>query len=312
MMKIVFMGTPLFAVQILEKLVSVHEVELVVTQPDQFSHRKKRFAFTPVKEWALAHNLRVIQPEKIKTAAEIIQTTEPDLIVTAAYGQFIPSGILDYPGLKSINVHGSLLPKYRGGAPIQRAIIDGCAQTGISIIRMTAKMDAGEILAQKQIPIMDTDNQETIFEKLGDLGAEMILPVIKGLEEGTISGIAQDENLVSFAPNLKKEDERLDFNQNARTVFNRIRGLNPNPGAYFQLDGLSIKVYNSIVSKERTIYQPGRIVSINKDSFSISCGENTVLSLLEVQFPAGKRMAVRDFLNGRGKNMIAINKEIGI
>ena len=312
MMKIVFMGTPPFAVKILEKLVTAHEVVLVVTQPDQFNHRKKQFAFTPVKEWAIAHGLRVIQPEKIKTAAEIIQTAEPDLIVTAAYGQFIPSGILECPHFKSINVHGSLLPKYRGGAPIQRAIIEGCSQTGISIIRMTAKMDAGEILAQKPIPITDADNQGTIFEKLGDLGAEMILPVITELEEGTIFGCPQDEKGVSFAPNLKKEDERLDFNQNALAIFNRIRGLNPNPGAYFQLDGINIKVYNSIVSKERTVNQPGRVVAINKDSFSISCGENTVISILEVQLPAGKKMAVRDFLNGRGKSMIAINKEIGI
>ncbi len=306
------MGTPLFAVKILEKLNSAHEVVLVVTQPDQFNHRKKQFAFPAVKEWALAHDLRVIQPEKIKTAAEIIQAAEPELIVTAAYGQFIPSGILECPRLKSINVHGSLLPKYRGGAPIQRAIMDGCSETGISVIRMTAKMDAGEILAQKKIPIMDTDNQETIFEKLSALGAEMILPVIEGLKRGDLNGVAQDENSVSFAPNLKKEDERLDFSQNARAVFNRVRGLNPNPGAYFQLDGLNIKVYNSIVSKERTAYQPGWIVSLNKDSFSVSCGENTVISILEVQLPAGKRMAVSDFLNGRGKNMIAINKEIGI
>lgn len=307
-MKIIFMGTPEFAVPILEKIASRHEVVLVVTQPDTFVKRK--YMYSPVKEFALEKGFPLFQPENIKAEAEKILALPCDLIVTAAYGQFVPKVLLEHPRYKAINVHGSLLPKYRGGAPIQRAIINGEEKTGISIIYMTPKMDAGDILMQREIPILDEDTSDSLFKKLSILGSEMIMEVIDKLEAGTVKPVKQDEKAVSFAYNLTKEDEILDFKKPAREVFNRIRGLNSNPGAYFRLDGMIIKVYGSRVASYFTDTEPGRIVGISKDCFDISCGEKTVLQITEIQIPSKKRMSVKDFLNGIGRNMILLNKEI--
>ncbi|HHX80051.1 MAG TPA: methionyl-tRNA formyltransferase [Acholeplasmataceae bacterium] len=309
-MKIVFMGTPEFAVPILEKIQSQHEVILAVTQPDTYNQRKRKIIYSPVKEFALKHGLPLFQPESIKTEKEKILNLEVDLIVTAAYGQFVPKVLLEHPRYKAINVHGSLLPKYRGGAPIQRAIMNGEETTGISIIYMTPKMDAGDIIMKREIPILDEDTSDTMFEKLSSLGSEMILEAICSLEKGTVKPERQDEKAVTFAYNLTKEDELLDFQKPARTVFNQIRGLASNPGAYFRLDGFEIKVYRSRIAPYNTSVAPGRIIKISKDSFDISCGEGTVLQITEVQVPSKKRMSTRDFLNGNGRNLIQINKEI--
>ncbi|MDD4000670.1 MAG: methionyl-tRNA formyltransferase [Bacilli bacterium] len=311
-MKIVFMGTPEFAVPILEKLDSVHEIVLVVAQPDSYNQRKKKYLFSPVKEYALKRNLPLFQPENIKEEKKVILDLEIDLIVTAAYGQFIPKVILNHPRFQAINVHGSLLPKYRGGAPIQRALINGEEKTGISIIYMTAAMDAGDILMKREIPILDFDTADSLFSKLSLLGSEMILEVVSQLEEGKARPQKQDLEVVSFAYNLTKDDELLDFRRPAREVFNRIRGLNSNPGAYFRLDGLVIKVYDSMVSNKNTKAPPGIIIDLDKESFDISCGEGTVLKILELQVPSKKKMTVKDFFNGIGKKMITKNKEIDL
>ena len=309
-MKIIFMGTPIFGMKILEALTSKHEIVLVVTQPDQYNKRKKGLVAPPVKQWALDNGLEVIQPESIKTEVERIKFLDVDLIVTAAYGQFIPTKILNHPRYKSINVHGSLLPKYRGGAPIQRAIINGEDKTGISIIYMGAKMDAGDIIKKEAIDILEVDTQDTIFEKLSVLGSKLVLEAIDEIEQGTVTLEKQNEEEVTFAYNLTKDDEKIDFSKSARDVFNQIRGLNSNPGAYFSLEDLTIKVYNSRVSDYQTDYPPGVIIKINKDSFDVSCKDNTVISILEVQPPSKNRMSVRDYLNGSGKNIIVKNKEI--
>ncbi|MGD9887498.1 MAG: methionyl-tRNA formyltransferase [Bacilli bacterium] len=307
-MNIIFMGTPFFAVEILEKLYSNHHILMVVSQPDQGTKNKP--LIPPVKTWALEHNLLVRQPEKVSLLEKEILSMPVHLIVTAAYGQFIPLKILNHPLYKSINVHGSLLPKYRGGAPIQRAIMNGESQTGISIIRMVKQMDAGPILAKQVIPILSSDNQDSMFLKLSELGAEMILPVIDKIEANEIVYEEQDHNQATFAYNLTKQDEKIDFSKTAEVCFNQIRGLCHNPGAFFQLDGLNVKVYNSIVSNQTTLTKPGVIVGKNKKTFEISCGNQTVLSILEVQLPSGKRMNTQDFLNGRGKDLIILNKEI--
>lgn len=309
-MKIIFMGTPNFAVPILERISSKHEVLLVVTQPDQYHKRKRTYLSTPVKEWALANGLEVFQPEKIKQGVDKLLSYDVDLIVTAAYGQFIPKVILEHPKYRSINVHGSLLPKYRGGAPIQRAIMNGEEKTGISIIYMESKMDAGDILQMAEIPILDIDNQDTMFEKLSYLGRDLILDVIDDLEKGQVKPIKQNKDEVSFAYNLTKADELIDFNKTAREVFNQIRGLNSNPGAYFTIDGIDIKVYNSNVSSKITSVKPGVIVGINKDSFDISCQDHTVISITELQLPSKNKIRAIDFLNGSGRKLIEINKEI--
>ena len=310
-MKIIFMGTPSFSVKILDKIQSAHEVVLVVTQPDSFNYRKKTYTYSPVKEYALSHNLEVFQPEKLKDEMDKILSTPCDLIVTAAYGQFVPSKILDYPRFKAINVHGSLLPKRRGGAPIQRSLIEGDNETGISIMYMAKRMDAGDVIEKRAIPILDSDNQESLFDKLSILGSEMILGVIKKIEDGTVNATKQDESEATFSFNLTKEDEKIDFSKSARSVFNQIRGLSPNPGSYFIIDNTQIKVYNSRVEDKNVDYQEGTICGIFKDHFEVSCLGGSVVSILDVQLPSKNRMTARDFLNGSGKKLIALGKKIG-
>jgi len=304
------MGTPEFAVPILDVINKRHQITLVISQSDQYDRRKKVLLSPPVIRYAKEQGLNYLQPEKIKDITEDIRTYPADLIVTAAYGQFIPPKIIDYPRHKAINVHGSLLPKYRGGAPIQRALLNDEKETGISVIYMTAKMDAGDILMQKKITITDGDNQDTIFRRLSLLGRDMILSVIADIEQGNIKPQKQNPAAVTFANNLTKADELIDFKIPARAVFNKIRALNPNPGAYFVFAGMNIKVYAGTVASYQKPSSPGVIVKVGKDYFDISCGNNTVISITEIQLPGKKRMAVRDFLNGKGRDLIKVKKEI--
>lgn len=310
-MKIIFMGTPQFAVPILAEIAKVHDVILVVTQPDQYHFRRKEIVFSPVKEWAVAHQYPVFQPVKIRQEYQPILDLEADLIVTAAYGQFVGENVLQHPRYKAINVHGSLLPKYRGGAPIQRALMNGDDKTGITMIYMAKKMDAGDILAQQEIDILDCDNQDTLFAKLSDLAATMINAVLVDLEQGTSVSTPQNEDMVTFATNLTKEDEKIDFSKPARQVFNQIRGLSSNPGGYFILDNQIVKVYNSVVSHRHHNGDTGRIIAIDKHSFDISCGGDSSISILEIQLPSKNRMSARDFINGQGRKMLQVNKKVG-
>lgn len=307
-MKIIFMGTPEFAVPILDILHMRHKVVLVISQPGILD-RKKRLVDPPVALYAGEKELPLLQPSAIKNCKEIL-SYPADLIVTAAYGQFVPKIIINHPRYKSINVHGSLLPQYRGGAPIQRAIMNGDTETGISIIYMTSRMDAGDILAQRAIPIEEVDNQSTMFQKLSLLARRMILPVIGGLEAGTLTAVPQDEEAVTFAANITKEDELIDFQKTAWEVHNHIRGLYPNPGTYFNVEGKSIKVCESQVAPDKVSFSPGIITAVGKDYFNISCGNNTAVSITSVQPPGRRRMNVRDYLCGNGRNLIKIGKEI--
>ena len=238
--------------------------------------------------------------------------------MTAAYGQIVPEVVLNYPRLKAINVHGSLLPKYRGGAPIQRSIINGDEKTGITIMYMAKKMDAGDILYQKELPILDSDIQDTIFNKLSLMASSFINDIIEKLDKNELTPIPQNEDEVTYAYNLTKDDEHIDFNKSARSVFNQIRGLNSNPTGYFVLDNENVKVYASVEKNEGICYnnmldfspKPGMIVGINKDSFDVLCGDGKLISILEIKLPGRNRMKVRDFINGQGRKMLSIGKEI--
>ena len=298
MLKIVFMGTPSFSVPILEALIEKYEVIGVVTQPDKLVGRKQVVTFSPVKECALKHNIKIFQPEKIRTEYEEIIALNPDLIVTAAYGQIVGMKLLNSPKYRSINVHASLLPLYRGGAPIHKAIMDGQKETGVTIMYMEKQMDAGDILSQRSIVIEDSDNCGTVFEKLSYLGRDLLLETIDKLVNNEITPLKQNEEEATFAYNISKEEELLDFTKEARTVFNHIRGLNPNPIAYMMLGDEKLKVYESVVTNLKHNYECGKIYLADKSRVLVACGNNTVLELLSVQ-PSGKKvMSAKDFANG--------------
>lgn len=298
MLKIIFMGTPGFSVPILDALNEKYEVVAVVTQPDKEVGRHRVLTPSPVKQYAVSHNLPVYQPEHIKEEYDNLINLGADLIVTAAYGQFVGTKLLYSPEFKAINCHASLLPKYRGGAPIHQSIKDGCEYTGVSIMYMEKKMDAGDILNTVKVKIEDTDNCGTMFEKLSIAARDLLMETIPLLIEGKINPIKQDENEATFAYNITNEEKVLNFNLPARSVFNHIRAYNPSPIAYFELKGDQIKVFDSIVVDETTTEVPGTILLHRKNRLMIACGEGTVIELLTVQ-PTGKKvMQARDFING--------------
>ena len=297
-LRIVFMGTPNFSVPILEALIEKYEVIGVVTQPDKEVGRKRILTPSPVKECALKHNLKIFQPKRIRKEYQEIMELNPDLIVTAAYGQIVGMELLNSPKYRSINVHGSLLPKYRGGAPIQRSILNGDEKTGITIMYMEKAMDAGDILSQRELPITDDDNNETLFEKMSLLGRDLLMETIPLLIEGKITPIKQNEELVTYAYNIEPTDEVLDFNKDARANFNHIRALSPAPGAYFILGDEKIKIFSSKVTDLTHNEKPGSIINVSKKGFMIACGNNTVLDILEVQQTGKKKVQARDFVNG--------------
>lgn len=299
-LKIVFMGTPDFAVPILEGLIKNYEVVLVVSQPDKKVGRKQILTPTPVKSKASEYGISVFQPVNIKEDYQRIIDAKPDIIITCAYGQIIPKSLLDYPEYGCINVHASLLPKLRGGAPIHKAIIDDYDKTGITIMYMDVKMDSGDIISQEETKILDSDNLEILHDRLSLMGVELLLKTLPSIFNKTNKRVKQNINEVTFAYNIKREEEHIDFNKTSRQVFNLIRGLNPVPGANFILDNEEFKVYNSRIgtSKNET---PGKIINIYKDGIGVSTLDGELI-LTEIK-PAGKkRMLVRDYLNGIDKN----------
>lgn len=308
-MRIVFLGTPEFGATILNELIKEHEIVLVVTQPDSVKGRKKEIVFSPVKKVAIDNNIPIFQPHKIREEYEYILKYDFDIIVSAAFGQIVGTRLLNYPKYKAINVHGSILPKYRGGAPIQRSIINGDVETGISIMYMAKGMDTGDILKQEKLKISPLDNSDSLFIKMANLGAKMINPFLKELEEGKINPIKQNENQVTYAYNLTKEDEVVNFNKNAFDVYNQIRGLSTNPGAYFTIDSIVFKVYDSEIDEDNKGLEPGTICKVTKDYFSVSCIDKAI-SFYRIK-PEGKGlMNVKDYLNGKGKNIIYYGRRI--
>lgn len=311
-MKILFMGTPEFGAGILREIIKEHEVVLVVTQPDKEVGRKRVIEYSAVKKVALEHNIPVFQPLNIRKEYQyILDNYNFDLIVTAAYGQIVGSKLLEYPKYKAINVHGSLLPKYRGGAPIQRSIMNGDKITGITIMYMAKGMDSGDILVQKEVPILDSDNSDTMFEKLKEVGASMINKAISDLEKGLLKPTIQNEKEVTYAYNISHEEELLDFNKyTSLEIFNIIRGLSSNPGAYFMINDFQIKVYSSNYELKDSKYESSTICAVEKDHFSVACREG-IISFKEIK-PMGKGlMTVKDFMNGKGKNILILGAKIG-
>lgn len=303
MTKLVFMGTPAFSATVLEGLLTDerYEIVAVVTQPDRAVGRKKEIRMTPVKEVALAHDLPIYQPEKLSGSEEMAQVMAlgADGIVTAAYGQFLPSKLLNSMDF-AVNVHASLLPKYRGGAPIHYAIINGDAEAGVTIMEMVKEMDAGDMVSQKALPILDEDNVGTMFEKLAVLGRDLLLETLPAYIAGEVKPVPQDASQVTFSPNISPEEERLDWNKSARNIFNQIRGMYPWPVAHTLLDGKRFKIYEADLVDGQG--QAGRIIEKTKKRLVVATGQGAI-SLKTVQ-PAGKpRMAIIDFLNGVGRNL---------
>lgn len=295
-MKIIFMGTPNFAVPSLEALNEKYEVVLVVSQPAKPEGRKGILKNPPVALKALELGIQLFQPEHIKNEYEYFKNIKADMIVTAAYGQFIPTKILNLYK-KCINVHGSLLPHHRGGAPIQRAIINGDKKTGVTIMEMVKKMDAGRMYASSEIPILDSDNNSSLFEKLAIIGKNLLMKNIEDIYNGKNEGIMQNEEEATISPNIAPEEEKINFNIDARKVFNLIRGLSDEPGAYCEYNGQRIKIYKASIEKNDSDASPGTIINIKK-SLIVKC-KTDAISILELQIPGKKRMNVKDFLNGQ-------------
>ena len=303
--KIVFMGTPKFAVPVLEMLIKNYRVELVITQPDKKVGRKKVLTPPPVKVVALENNIKVLQPEKISTDEETYNTLKelnPDIIITAAYGQLVPEKILEIPDFKCINVHGSLLPKLRGGAPIQYSILEDHGKTGITIMYMVKKLDAGDMISKVEVDILDSDNYETLHDKLSIAGCELLNETLPKIFNGDISPEKQDDTEATFARNILREDEKINWNTSAREVFNKVRALDPTPGAFTYLEGNVLKIWSSEVidiSAEVNFDKVGIIIKQDKKYIYVLCGNGTVLKVKELQVSGKKRMPVVNFLSNK-------------
>ncbi len=297
-LKVVFMGTPVFAVNILEGLIENYNVVGVVSQPDRKVGRKQVLVNTPVKECALKHDILVFQPSNIKEDYKDILDLKPDIIVTCAYGQIIPKEILSYPRLGCINVHASLLPKLRGGAPIHRAIIEGYKKTGITIMYMDEKMDTGDIISTRELDILDNDNLETLQNKLSMLGKELLLDTLPSIIAGTNERIKQNNDEATYAYNIKSEEEHLDLSKSSREVYDHIRGLSPEPGAYLLLDDQVFKVYNAIITdKKFNDKKIGEVVGLYKNGIGVMTSTGEIV-LTDIKPFGKKRMDARSYING--------------
>lgn len=300
-MKIVFMGTPDFAVNVLQGLIDNYDVVGVVSQPDKRIGRHQVLTNTPVKELALKYDIPVFQPIKIREDYEDILNLNPDLIVTCAYGQIIPKAILDYPRLGCINVHASLLPKLRGGAPIHKSIIDDYGTTGVTIMYMDVKMDSGDIISQREVKILDSDNLESLHDKLSEVGTSLLLDTLPSIIDGSNSRTKQNEDEVTYAYNIKREEEHIDFSKTSREVFNLIRGLCPVPSSNAILDEKEMKIYKSSISSKNYNGEYGEIVDITKEGIVVKTGDAAII-LTEVKPFGKKKMDANSYVNGIGKN----------
>lgn len=303
-LKVVFMGTPVFSVNILNMLIVNTNVIGVVTQPDKIVGRKREIEYSPIKKLALENNIEVLQPVKIKEEYEDILKLKPDIIITCAYGQIIPKELLMYPKYGCINVHASLLPKLRGGAPIHHAIIDGYKETGITIMYMDTLMDSGDIITQESIEITNDMTYDILHDKLSIMGSNLLLKTLPDIINNNINRIKQDVNEVTFGYNIQREEELLDFNLTKEEIDRKVRGLSSIPGSYFLLDNKIIKVYKSEIIEDNSFKDSinGEIVKTDKQSFYVKT-INGLIRILEIK-PEGKnRMTVNNFLNGN-KNII--------
>lgn len=302
-MKIVFMGTPDFSVPVLRQLIEDgYDVVGVVTQPDRPKGRKKELTPPPVKVYAVEQSIPVLQPEKIRITEELekIYDLQPDLIVTAAFGQILPKELLEFPKLGCINVHASLLPKYRGGAPIHQAIIDGESETGITIMYMVEKLDAGDILTQAIVPIEENDHVGSLHNKLSVAGAKLLSETIPDLMQGNLKPIQQNDDEATFARNISRDQEKIDWTKSGNAIYNQIRGLHPWPVSYSFLEGKPLKIWWGQKVDLSKPFTPGEIVAIEDDGFVVATGDEVGIKVTDIQ-PAGKkRMTAESFLRGAG------------
>ena len=299
MKNIVFMGTPDFSVPILQQLHEAHyDIALVVTQPDRPKGRKKVMTAPPVKKEAERLGLPVFQPEQLKTDYQKIIDAKPDLIVTAAYGQILPLALLDFPSYGCINVHASLLPELRGGAPIHYAIIEGKKKTGVTIMYMAEKLDAGDILTQQEVEISLEADVESLHNSLSEVGSELLLETLPKLLNHELERIPQDEEKATFAPNITREVERIDWQKPQQTIYDLIRGLRPWPVSFTTYKNKIMKIWTSVLGETYYDAAPGENVAVEDDYFVVACGDGLGIKITEIQ-PAGKkRMFVKDYLRG--------------
>ncbi len=301
MLKILFMGTPDFATECLKKLIETkQDVAAVITQPDKAKGRGMNLGYSDVKKYALEQNLPIYQPETLKNGeiAELLDEIKPDVIVVVAYGKLLPKYVLDYPKYGCVNVHGSLLPKYRGAAPIQRAVINGEAVTGVTTMFMAEGLDTGDMLMKGEYQIDKNACTGTVFDDLAKLGADLLIKTLDGLEKGTITPTKQNDDEATHAAKITNEECLIDFNNNALQVHNKIRGLNPFPGAFCYLDGKIVKLSDSKVCDETTSEMPGKVISVNACGIKIACSGGVVeISRFK---PEGKGfLTAADMVNGR-------------
>jgi methionyl-tRNA formyltransferase len=313
MTKIVFMGTPDFSVPVLQQIINEgYEVIGVVTQPDRPVGRKRILTPPPVKVEALKHNIPVFQPEKIRQKEELekILALNADLIITAAFGQILPKELLEAPKFGCINVHASLLPELRGGAPIHYSIIQGKEKTGITIMYMVERLDAGDIITQVEVPIMEDDNLGTLHDKLSAAGAKLLSETLPQILKGNINPVPQNNEKATFASNIKREQEKINWLNSGEEIYNHIRGLNPWPVAFTTLDGQTLKIWKSEKVHGEGTSIPGMIIRLDSDGFLVSTGNGTAIKITELQ-PAGKtKMSGEQFLRGAGAK-VSIGLKLG-
>lgn len=308
------MGTPDFSTQSLQALITNgYQVVGVVTQPDRPVGRKRVLTPPPVKELALRYGLPVYQPEKIRESEavqSVLDATRPDLIVTAAYGQILPTSLLEAPKHGCINIHASLLPKYRGGAPIHASIINGEKETGVTIMYMVQALDAGDMISKVIVPIEERDTAASMFEKLATAGADLLIDTLPKLLNGEITPEPQNHEEATFAPNIKRDNERLDWNKSAQEIYNQVRGMNSWPVAFTTFEEKVWKIWwAEVVELAGQLATPGTIIDRTEDGLIIACGAGSII-LKEIQPEGKKRMSVYDFLRGAGAS-IALGSKVG-
>ncbi len=299
-MKIVFMGTPDFALASLDKLIDGgYEIAAVVTQPDRPKGRGKKLTPPPVKERALGAGLRVLQPERVKDSGfiEALKELSPDIIIVVAYGQILPEEIINLPAMGCINVHASLLPKYRGAAPINWCIINGESRTGVTTMYMDKGMDTGDILLQRETEIGENETAGELHERLAALGADLLLETLEGLQRNEVERKAQDHSAATYAPQLDRETGRVDWNSDAKSIYNLIRGTNPWPGCYTVYKGERMKLWEAKVLEQKSRGTAGKVLEAGHGGMLVQAGSGTLL-VTKIQMPSSRVMTVDEYLRG--------------
>lgn len=293
------MGTPEFSVPILDMLIKNYNVVGVVTQPDKEIGRKRILIPSPIKVLALENNIEVVTPKRLKDEVDSVLAFQPDIIITCAYGQIVPVDILNYPKYGCINVHASLLPKYRGGAPIQRAIMNGEVKTGVTIMYMNAGLDTGDMIAKKELIIGNNDNYDVVSDNLRIVGRDLLEEVLPNILKGNIKRVVQNNDEATYASIITRDDEKIDFNKTTFEIYNHIRGLSTTPSAYAILDGKVVKIYSSRMSDHIHLNKKcGEIVKIYKDGIGISTKDSEIV-ITDIKMEGKKRVSVKEFLNGK-------------